>query len=195
MAGKRKTKASKAKRDDLAKPSKWRLQHGGFSDLIRESDPETGSPVQHRRAVDTLGLMLANGTITPEMHDAGAIFRTLFRAAALSSLSASPLTRLPGKTAECLSSRHLEARRRVGAAIDALGGHNSAAGSCAWHVIGFDCSVREWAMRQGWGGRLVPASQAQGMLVATLSVLAGHFGLARQPRQYAASPPPIRPGA
>ena len=87
MAGKRKTKPSKAKDNDLAKPSKWRLQHGGFSGPIREADPETGSPVQHRRAVDTLGMMLANGTITQQMHEAGCVFRTLFRAAALDGMA------------------------------------------------------------------------------------------------------------
>ncbi|MBX6741931.1 MAG: hypothetical protein IRY87_07775 [Acetobacteraceae bacterium] len=177
MAGKRKAKQSKPTLEDLSKPSKWRLQHGGFSEPICEADPETGSPVQHRRAVDTLGLMLANGTITAEMHEAGQIFRGLFRSAAFDSLSASPLTRLPGKSADGLSDRQIVARRRVADALDALGGHDSAAGSCAWHVVGLEHSVREWAMRQGWGGRLVPAPQAQGMLVATLSVLAGHFGL------------------
>ncbi|WP_051213435.1 hypothetical protein [Rubritepida flocculans] len=177
MAGKRKAKRATMRHEDLSKPSKWRLQHGGFGEPVREADPETGTPVQHRRAVDTLGLMLANGTITREMHDAGAIFRGLFRSAALDSLSASPLTRLPGKAADSLSDRQMVARRRVADALDALGGHDSAAGSCAWHVVGLEHSVREWAMRQGWGGRLVPASQAQGMLVATLSVLAGHFGL------------------
>jgi hypothetical protein len=31
MAGKRKIKAPKAKHDDLAKSSKWRLQHGAFA--------------------------------------------------------------------------------------------------------------------------------------------------------------------
>jgi hypothetical protein len=35
-------------------------------------------------------------------------------------------------------------------------------------------------MRQGWGGRPVPASQAQGMLVAALAVLAAHYGLTRR---------------
>ncbi len=56
MAGKRKPKKLKEQREDLAKPSKWRLQHGGFSAPIREADPETGSPIEHRRAVDTLPL-------------------------------------------------------------------------------------------------------------------------------------------
>lgn len=180
MAGKRKTK--RAEREDMSRPSKWRMQHGGFSEPIRGADPETGSPVAHRRAVDTLGMMLSNGTITQEMHDAGAYFRALFRSGALDGMSKSPLLRMPGATADSLSDHHMDARRKVAAALDALGRHDSAAGSCAWHVIGMESSVREWAMRQGWRGRPVPPPQAQGMLVATLSVLAGHFGLVPRPR-------------
>lgn len=177
MARKRKTKASKAKQDDLAKPSKWRLQHGGFSEPVRDADPETGVPVQHRRAVDTLGLMLANGNITPQMHEAGCIFRTLFRSAAIDSMSTSQLIRLPGSTADRLSNRQLEARRRVLAAMDALGGHDSPAGSCVWFVVGLEMSVREWAARRGWSGRAVPQPIAGGMLVAALGILAMHLGL------------------
>jgi len=180
MAVKRKARITKQK--ESMGPSKWRLQHGGFSDPIREADPETGSPVQHRRAVDTLGMMLANGTITQQMHDAGGYFRALFRSAALDGMSKSVLVRLPGQAAHTLSDHHMDARRKVGAALDALGGHDSAAGSCAWHVVGLEMSVREWAMRQGWGGRPVAPPQAQGMLVATLSVLAGHFRLVPRTR-------------
>jgi hypothetical protein len=42
--------------------------------------------------------------------------------------------------------------------------------------VGLQRSVREWAMRQGWGGRPVRQEQAQGILVAALGVLAGKFG-------------------
>lgn len=183
MAGRR-PKASKAKHDDLAKPSKWRLQHGRFSEPIREADPDTGTPVQHRRAVDTLGLMLANGNITPQMHEAGCIFRTLFRSAAIDSMSTSQLIRLPGSTADRLSNRQIDARRRVLSAMDALGGHDSPAGSCIWFVVGVEMSVREWAARRGWSGRPVPQPIAGGMLVAGLGILAMHFGL--MPREQAA---------
>lgn len=176
MAAKRKKKI-RVPQESLAMPSRWRLQHGGFGEPIREADPETGVPVVHRRAVDTLGMMLANGTITQEMHDAGGYFRALFRRAALDGMARSPLVRLPGKTADALSERNIDARRKVADALDALGGNDSAAGSCAWYVVGLEMSVREWAMRQGWGGRPVAPPQAQGMLVATLGVLAGHFGL------------------
>lgn len=182
MAGKRKPKVAKPKLDDLAKPSKWRLQHGGFSEPIREADPETGSPVQHRRAVDTLGLMLAHGSITPQMHEAGCIFRTLFRSAAIDSMSTSQLIRLPGSTAGTMSNRQIDARRRMLAAMDALGGHDSPAGSCAWFVVGLEFSLREWAMRQGWCGRPVHGPVAQGILVAALGTLAMHFGLTRRQR-------------
>jgi hypothetical protein len=174
MTGKR--KQTKIAREDLSKPTPWRLQHGGFSEPVREADPETGSPVQHRRAVDTLGMMLGNGTITQDMHDAGVAFRRLFRAAALDGLRVMPLLHIPGGCGDALTERQVAARQRVAAALDALGGHGSAAGSCAWHVLGLEMSVREWAQRQGWGGRPVPPPQAQGMLVATLGVLAAHFG-------------------
>jgi hypothetical protein len=132
--------------------------------------------------VDTLGMMLANGTITPEMHDAGERFRILFRAASLDGLRASQLLRVPGGSGDPLTERQALSRARLAAALDALGGHGSAAGSCAWHILGLEASVREWAMRQGWGGKTIPATQAQGMLVATLSVLAGHFGLVPRSR-------------
>ena len=184
MAGKRRIKAVKATHDDLAKPSKWRLQHGDLSGPIREADPDTGSPVQHRRAVDTLGMMLANGTITPQMQEAGCIFRTLFRSAAIDGMSTSQLIRLPGSTVDQLSNRQLDARRRVAEALDALGGHASPAGSCVWFVVGLEMSVREWAARQGWSGRPVPQPIAGGILVAALGTLAMHFGLT--PRQRAA---------
>jgi hypothetical protein len=184
MAVKRKAKIPKEQRDDLSKPSPWRLQHGGFSGPIREADPETGSPVEHRRAVDTLGMMLGNGTITPQMHEAGQIFRTLFRSAALDGIATSQLIRLAGATADAMSSRQIDARRRIANAIDALGGHDSPSGSCVWFVVGLEFSVREWAMRQGWAGRVVHGPVGQGILVGALGMLAMHFGLT--PRQRAA---------
>ena len=181
MAGTRKAKRVV---EDLSKPSKWRLQHGGFSEPIRSADPETGTPVAHRRAVDALGMMLANGTITPQMHEAGCIFRTLFRSAALDGIATSQFVRLGGATADTMSVRQIDARRRVARAMDALGGHGSPAGSAVWFVVGLEMSIREWSARQGWCGRAVPQPIAGGMLVAGLGILAMHFGLT--PRSQAA---------
>jgi hypothetical protein len=80
-----------------------------------------------------------------------------------------------GNRAE-LTQTPIKARRRVGRALDALVGLGSPAGQLRWHVVGLQRSVREWAMRQGWDGRSVRIEQAQGILVAALGVLAGHYG-------------------
>jgi hypothetical protein len=176
MAGKRKARLVPTL-EDLSKPSSWRLQHGGFADGERVADPETGTPISHRRAVDTLGQMLSNGTITREMHDAAAIFRVKFRTASLDALRPVSWDRVSGGGGDSVTERQVMARRQVGDAIEALGGFDSAAGSAVWHVVGTECSVREWAQRQGWGGRSIGAPQAQGMLIAALGVLAAHYGL------------------
>ena len=143
---------------------------------MREVDPD-GRIVVHHRTVDTLGKMLRAGTITPEMHDAATAFQADFIIASLDPIRASPILRVPGIGREPdLNERQLDARRRVHAAMQALGGINSPAGSCVWHVVGLQRSVREWAMRQGWNGRPVRQEQAQGILIAALGMLAMHFG-------------------
>jgi hypothetical protein len=143
---------------------------------IREKDPDNRIVVHHR-TVDTLGKMLRAGTITPEMHDAAKDLEAEFIVANLDPLRALPILRVPGTGREPeLSERQLHAKRRVHEAMQALGGLSSPAGSCVWHVVGLQRSVREWAMRQGWGGRPVRQEQAQGILVAALGMLAAHVG-------------------
>jgi hypothetical protein len=143
---------------------------------IRELDPE-GRIVVHHRTVDTLGKMLRSGAITQEMHDAARDFQADFAIASLDPIRATPTLRVPGAGREPdLNERQLDARRRVHNAMQALGGINSPAGSCVWHVVGLQRSVREWAMRQGWNGRPVRQEQAQGILIAALGMLAMHFG-------------------
>jgi hypothetical protein len=94
----------------------------------------------------------------------------------LDPLRALPILRVPGTGRDPdLNERQLHARRRVHKALEALGGLSSPAGSCVWHVVGLQRSVREGAIRQGWGGRPVRQEQAQGILVAALGVLATWF--------------------
>ena len=140
------------------------------------ADPD-GRPVLRHRVVDTLGKMLRTGTITQEMHDAAKDFQASFIVANLDSLRALPILRVPGTGREPeLNERQLHARRRVHEAMAALGGICSPAGSCVWHVVGLQRSVREWAMRQGWNGRPVDQGKAQGILIAALGILAAHSG-------------------
>ena len=155
------------------KPHKVR---GRQLEEVREKDPD-GRIVVHHRTVDTLGKMLKAGTIAQEMHDAAKDFQAAFIVANLDPIRALPILRVPGNGREPdLNERQLDARRRVHETLQALGGISSPAGSCVWHVVGLQRSVREWAMRQGWGGRPVRQEQAQGMLVAALGVLAAQVG-------------------
>jgi hypothetical protein len=111
------------------------------------------------------------------MHDAAKDFQAAFIVAQLDSLRALPIMRVPGTGQDPeLNERQLHARGRVHEAMAALGGISSPAGSCVWHVVGLQRSVREWAMRQGWGGRPVEQTEARGILVAALGVLAAHLG-------------------
>ena len=136
------------------------------------ADPD-GRPVLRHRVVDTLGKMLRAGTIDQAMHDAAKDFQAAFIVANLDPLRALPILRVPGTGREPeLSERQIDARRRVHRALEALGGLSSPAGSCVWHVVGLQRSVREWSLRQGWGGRPVRQEQAQGILVAALGMLA-----------------------
>ena len=156
-----------------SKPHKVR---GRELEEVRERDPD-GRAVYHHRTVDTLGKMLRSGTITQEMHDAAKDLQADFIVANFDPLRALPILRVPGNGREPdLNERQLDARRRVHEALQALGGISSPAGSCVWHVVGLQRSVREWAIRQGWGGRPVDHKAAAGILIAALGVLAAHLG-------------------
>jgi hypothetical protein len=148
---------------------------------VIELDPN-GIEVQHRRTVDTLGLMLDSGAITSGMHAAARDFQASFTIASYDSMPRVNLSQMArslsaGYHVGDFTEVQIAARERVARAIDALGGHGSPAGSCVWHVVGMQSSVREWALRQGWGGRPVRQESAQGILVAALGVLAKHFGI------------------
>jgi hypothetical protein len=163
----------RAARSARVKPNKVR---GRQFEEIREVDPD-GRIVVHHRLVDTLGRMLKSGTIDQAMHDAGRDYQAAFILAQLDPLRALPILRVPGTGREPdLNERQLHARRRVKEAMQVLGGHSSPTGSWAWHVLGCQSSIREWAMRLGWGGRALHVQQAQGIALAALDLLARHFG-------------------
>ena len=134
MVGKDKAKRSKPGRDDLGKPTRWRLQHDPVTPPVRAVDPDTGAPVTHRRIIDTLGQLLANGAITPQMHEAGSMFRGQFRAAMLDGMRVSALMRVTSSGSDTSGERHAAARERIARALAVFGGADTACGSCLWHV-------------------------------------------------------------
>jgi len=153
---------------------------GSVIRYVREEDDDR-KPVDHYRTVDTLALMLRNGSITGAMLDAGQQFSQDFARAFGSGVGSSRLDGLPGGTApgQMMVEKNASAARAVRDALEAVGGSGSPAGSAPWHVAGLGQSVREWALRQGWAGKAISLHEAKGILVAGLGVLARYYGYDR----------------
>lgn len=158
-----------------------RRQHGLVELVPALIADSAGRPARPYRAVDTLTIMERRGSITASMRQAGEDFRRRFALAQLDPLRALDLSRLslgdkptrrddhaPGLRAEA-------ARTAVWRAIRAVGGIASPAGSCLWHVVGWERSLKEWALEQGWSGRRVSQEAASGILVAALGALEAHL--------------------
>ena len=153
---------------------------GSVIRYVREEDDDR-KPVDHYRTVDTLALMLRNGSITGAMHDAGQQFSQDFARAFASGVASSRLDGLPAGTTpgQMMVEKNAGAARAVRDALEAVGGNSSPAGSALWYVAGLQLSLREWALRDGWNGKRVEKNEAKGILVAALGVLARYYGYER----------------
>jgi hypothetical protein len=144
-----------------------------------ESTPEKGSSFrnEHFRTVDSLGLLLRNGAITKPMHEAGQEFSKNFVIAQLDARGSVSLQHISGGQAlGTMTERVAWARKRLGQALDAVGGITSPAGCALWQVAGLGKSVKEWSATEGWNGRTLNVYEAKGVLVAALGALAVHYG-------------------
>jgi hypothetical protein len=175
-----KQRKTEPKQHDAA-VSPLRLQHGPvelFPTVIADA---AGRPARPYRAVDTLTIMERRGSITAGMRQAGEDFRRRFALAQLDPLRALNLSRLsmgdkPSRRDDHAPGLRVEAARiAVWRAIRAVGGIASPAGSCLWHVVGWERSLKEWAQEQGWAGRRVSQEAASGILVAALGALETHL--------------------
>ena len=168
-------------RSDANWPTAERLRQGLIERLDRPLADAHGVVSRPYRALDTLAVMERRGSITASMRQAGEDFRSRFATAQLDPLRALDLShlRLGGGGArggdEGPGLRIEAARDAVWRAIQAIGGIASPAGSCVWHVVGWEHSLKTWALEQGWNGRRVSQEAASGILVAALGALEGHF--------------------
>ena len=127
-------------------PTPERQRQGRVERLAQPIADAAGHPAQPYRAVDTLMVMERRGSITAAMRQAGEDFRTRFAVAQLDPLRALDTAHLriaelgprPDQTAP--GPRIEAARARVWHAIQAVGGIASPAGSCLWHVLGWQQS-------------------------------------------------------
>lgn len=177
---------SKLKRADAVQraaglPSPERLTHGLVEPSDRPVVDTAGRIGRPYRAVDTLAVMERRRSITPRMRQAGEDFRARFAVAQLDPLRAMDLSHLrmgdrgPSRDREGPGQRIEAARQAVWDCVKAVGGITSPGGSCLWHVVGWETSLKEWALGQGWAGRRVSQEAASGILVAALGTLEAHF--------------------
>jgi len=158
-----------------------RLRHGPVELVPATIADSAGRPSRPYRAVDTLTIMELRGSITAGMRQAGEDFRHRFALAQLDPLRALDLSRLslgdkPSRRGDHAPGLRAEAARTaVWRAVHAVGGIASPAGSCLWHVVGWERSLKEWAQEQGWAGRRVSQEAASGILIAALGALEMHF--------------------
>ena len=176
MAKRRRRNARGKARNQRSRPEVVNLPGGRKAEMVREADPD-GRPVAHARTVDTIDRMRKAGTITQPMHNAARDFQAHFTIAAYDAMPPRDMVRVSGGGwTNDLTDNQIAARNRVARALGTLGGIASPGGSCVWHVVGLGYSLREWAMQQGWNGKPMLVSQATGVLVTALGVLAVHYG-------------------
>ena len=176
MARSKPRRARRSEAGLVPAPERW--ARGEVERLPSAIADEQGRPARPYRATDTLLVMERRGTITPAMRQAAEDFRAIFRAASLDPLRAADLHRVPstGRGPE-LGTRGGDAREKIWSALRALGGIQSPAGSCVWHVVGCEWTLKDWALREGWGGRPLGVETAAGILVGALGMLQGLYGL------------------
>jgi len=158
-------------------PTPQRYRHDRVtrdSETLADSDGAIGLPF---RVEGLLGRLERHGDITASQRHAGEEFARLFALAHLDPIRAADVLRGERTGSAATSHGSERARRRVLAALDALGGQASPCGTCAWFVLGCEMTVTAWAMREGWGGRPLSREVAKGTLIGSLGVLARHFGI------------------
>ena len=162
-------------------PTPERRNHGPVERMERPIGDNSSRSSRPYRAVDILAAMERRGSITAGMRQAGQDFRARFTTAQLDPLTAFDISRPRAGGHSSFGSgeqpalRIEKAREVVWRAILAVGGLSSAGGSCLWHVLGWERSLKEWALEQGWSGRRVSQEAASGILIAALGALEAHF--------------------
>lgn len=162
------------------------LPGGRAAEWLSLEEEGTSVRTEHFRCVDSLGLLLRNGSITPAMHDAGQAFHQTFFLAGMSPAGAPPLDRVRGnRGGDSRTERMAWAQHHLDRALAAVGGLASPGGGALWHVAGLGQSIKEWSLLTGWNGRRLNPHEAKGILVSALGALAVYYGYL---------PPPLEKG-
>jgi hypothetical protein len=167
------TRARKGRRPAIPElaPTLERLRHGPVDRFDRPIADDEGNPARPYKARDILAQLELRGSITADMRQAGEDFRAAFRTAQLDALKAADVGRpiVQGGVDPGLPWRCERSRRQVWETMVLLGGLTSHAGSCVWHVIGLEHSLRQW---REYRGLPITVPATTGVLIGALSVMA-----------------------
>lgn len=131
-----------------------------------------------RRTRDTLTELLQRGDISVAQEQAGRRFMDDFQAGKLHGLRAASLMRLAAGPDQEVD-RTLDARWRIGRAIDSLGGFGAPATTVAWAVLGEGKTMSDCAAEaQFRGGRSACRQVCKGILIAGLGALSAFYNTA-----------------
>ncbi len=162
--------------DRVIKPSRFRKQHGPVARVAEQVVDAYGAIGDPWRGLNLLEQWEHSGRISREMRAAGDKFNEDFQRACLDPIHAADMSRIGGARGPVTHMGCIRARDRVRDALAALGGPESPAGCGAWFVLGCEFSIRQWAEREGWRGRMIDKDVATGILIGALGTLARHFG-------------------
>ncbi len=127
-----------------------------------------------KRDIDILAQMRKRGDIGSAEFEAGRMFQQKFADAMCGGVCGIDYERTGGNNAIASPTEMSVMRgQSVFRAIDRLGGIASPCGKAAWEVLGEGRSVSEWAAKSGYD-----RSEAKGIILACLSILARHYGFA-----------------
>jgi hypothetical protein len=166
--------------DAFVIPTPERYGHGIVERLDRAITDANGAIARPHHVVDTLLAMERRGSISAAMRQAGQDFRRHFATAQLDPLRAVDWSRPRQggggrKQGDETGLRIEKAREFVWQTIQAVGGLRSPGGSCLWHVVGCERSLKDWTLDQLWNGRRLSQESASGILIAVLGALDAHF--------------------
>ena len=165
-------------------PERYRADHvgGGMVDRCEEPISDAiGGIGRPWRTLDSLARMERAGRITAAMRAAGLIFNEHFNEAGLDPLWAADPTRIPvlSHRSYLINARRgsLLAVEMVIEALERLGGIASVGGSCAWHVLGCECTIESWAISRCWATIRIDRHAARGILLTDLGILQNHYAV------------------
>ncbi len=173
-------KAGRRNSPDLVIPTLERAQHDFVERVPTAIADGDGRPSAPFRSIDILGAMLKRGSISIDMHNAGREFQRLFRLANLDTLQAAGFEFRIANSRTDRGTRIERASDQVWRAILNIGGLGSPGGSCVWHVLGWEQSLKAWAIAQAWSGRQISQETASGILISALGALSTTFSLTNQ---------------